>query len=41
MYFNAEIRMNIFAWFRDVIEKLALAERIKDLKDYPANAGSH
>ncbi len=24
MYFNAEIRMNIFSWFREVIEKLAL-----------------
>jgi hypothetical protein len=24
MYFNSEIRMNIFPWFREAIEKLAL-----------------
>jgi membrane-bound ClpP family serine protease len=23
MYFNSEIRLNIFSWFRDVVEKLA------------------
>jgi hypothetical protein len=30
MYFNSEIRLNIFSWFRDVVEKLA---RRSDKKD--------
>jgi hypothetical protein len=30
MYFNSEIRLNVFTWFRDVIEKLARRNERKD-----------
>lgn len=30
LYFNAEIRMNIFSWFRETIEKMAMREDKKE-----------